>query len=194
LEKGKRSIIFYEIKVAPQHCFVIYFMARRASAVGLFSNFERLVELSQSTSGVFLHIYILIIGKPPLSLSLSLSLSLFQIKFFLLPFSIILCFFVRHVYVFFSVPFLSLAIKTQKRNVSLQVNKRKKEFQAHLIIPTFPSHRFLIPHYLLALTLPIHFNFIKNLPGFLRLEFLQSALTFIGYNLKYSRRRKDFKC
>lgn len=69
LEKGKRSIIFYEIKVAPQHCFVIYFMARRASAVGLFSNFERLVELSESTSGVFLHIYILIIGKPPLSLS-----------------------------------------------------------------------------------------------------------------------------
>ena len=82
LEKGKRSIIFYEIKVAPQYCFVVYFTTRRASAVGLFSNFERLVELSESTSGVFLHIYILIIGKPPL----------FQIKFFLLPFSIILCF------------------------------------------------------------------------------------------------------
>ena len=120
LEKGKRSIIFYEIKVAPQHCFVIYFMARRASAVGLFSNFERLVELSESTSGVFLHIYILIIGKPPLCL--------FQIKFFLLPFSIILCsFFCTPRVCLFPRPFLVLLpLKRKKRNISLDVNKSKK--------------------------------------------------------------------
>lgn len=125
---GEREKVHYILwdKVGPQYCFVIYYMARRASAVGLFSNFERLVELSESTSGVFLHIYILIIGKPLLCLSLFHSLSLFQIKFFLLPFSIILCFLVRLLYVFLSVPSLSNSIQTpKKRNIRLEVNNNK---------------------------------------------------------------------
>lgn len=166
--------------------FVIYFMARRASAVGLFSNFERLVELSESTSGVFLHIYILIIGKPPLSLPNKIfpaTLLHYSLLFFLyascMSFSPSL-----------SCPWL---LKGKKENF-YRLTKVKKKFPAHLIRSTFLSHRFLIPHSLLALTLPIHFNFIKNLTGFLRLEILQSALTFFGFNLKVSRHRVAFKC